>query len=232
MMDAANKFQASIGLRLKTEMAKLGLSAAELAKRSDVKPSFIYDIIHGKSSNPSTIKLARVAESLGVSLPYLIGKSEHAGQNDRSTHRFDEAPAGDYVAVSSMLVDASAGAGSVVTVEREGKPYFFRRAWIRDRLGVTPADLRMIFIRGDSMEPTLCHNDMVLVDISKKFPSPPGIFILFDGFGLVAKRLEFVTNSNPPSLRIISDNLQYSTYERALEETHIIGRVVWFAREM
>jgi phage repressor protein C with HTH and peptisase S24 domain len=220
----------ALGDRLREEMAKAGINGSELAKRSGVKPSFIYDIISGKSGNPSTVKLARVAEGLGISLNQLIGQQAVGLEAGISSHAPEDEH--DFVVISSIRVQASMGGGSLVTVEKEGEPYYFRRSWIRDRLGVHPSQLRMIFVRGDSMEPTLCNNDIVLVDMSKKTPSPPGVFVLFDGFGLVAKRLEFLSNSNPPCIRIMSDNPQYSAYNRTAEETHIIGRVVWFAREI
>lgn len=63
-------------------------------------------------------------------------------------------------------------------------------------------------------------------------PTLPGIFVLFDGLGLVAKRLEHVVNSDPPTVRIISDNPLYAPYERSAEEVNIIGRIRWFAREV
>jgi SOS-response transcriptional repressor LexA len=50
--------------------------------------------------------------------------------------------------------------------------------------------------------------------------------------GLVAKRLEHVANSDPPRLRIISENPSYKPYEVSSEEVNIIGRMRWFAREM
>src|ERR1700722_8204055 len=59
--------------RLKIEMKKRGIASTGLAKLADVKTSFLYDVISGKSANPSTVKLARVAQSLGVSLAYLVG---------------------------------------------------------------------------------------------------------------------------------------------------------------
>lgn len=221
----------SIGQRLRTEMKKRGVTSAELAKRADVKTSFIYDVISGKSANPSTIKLARVAEMLGVDLSYLVGRADaqiHAIFPDRKKPASD-----DYVTVPRVMVDVSAGGGTIVSAEQEGERYCFRRNWIRDHLGSSPSDLRMLYVRGDSMEPSLYHNDMVLIDTTKKIPSPPGIFVLYDGFGLVAKRLEYVGGDRKQQrLRIISDNAQYSTYERSAEETFIIGRVVWFAREM
>lgn len=225
-----------IGERLKLLMAERGLSATQLAKNADVKPSFIYDVVHGKSTNPSVVKLAQIATAMGVDIASLLSGqqaqdiSAHNGRTRKlqlDTERND-----NYVTISSILVEASMGGGTIVTSEERGKPYYFRQEWIRDRLGVTPDDLRMIFVRGDSMEPTLCAGDMILIDITKKSPTPPGIFVLFDGLGLVAKRLEFISNTTPPAIRIISDNGQYSAYERTIDELHIIGRVVWFAREM
>jgi len=225
-----------IGERLKLLMAERGLSATQLAKNADVKPSFIYDVVHGKSTNPSVVKLAQIATAMGVDIASLLSEqqardiSAHNGRTRKlqlDTERND-----NYVTISSILVEASMGGGTIVTSEERGKPYYFRQEWIRDRLGVTPDDLRMIFVRGDSMEPTLCAGDMILIDITKKSPTPPGIFVLFDGLGLVAKRLEFISNTTPPAIRIISDNGQYSAYERTIDELHIIGRVVWFAREM
>ena len=50
--------------------------------------------------------------------------------------------------------------------------------------------------------------------------------------GLVAKRLEHIPNSDPPRVRIISDNPIYSPYEAVADEINIIGRIRWFAREI
>jgi hypothetical protein len=47
--------------------------------------------------------------------------------------------------------------------------------------------------------------------------------VLFDGLGLVAKRLENVANSDPPTMRIISDNPVYAPYERSAGETTSSG---------
>ena len=52
----------------------------------------------------------------------------------------------------------------------------------------------MISISGDSMVPLLEHDDTVMLDCSQTRPSPPGIFILDDGVGLVAKRIEIIPN--------------------------------------
>jgi SOS-response transcriptional repressor LexA len=64
------------------------------------------------------------------------------------------------------------------------------------------------------------------VHVGRTEPSPPGVFILFDGIGLVAKRLEFLEGSEPPTVRISSSNPSYPPYERTVDEVTIIGRVV------
>ena len=74
--------------------------------------------------------------------------------------------------------------------------------------------------------------DAVLVDMTRRAPNPPGIFVLDDGMGLVAKRLEHIPNSDPPAVRVISDNKHYPEYERTADEIHIVGRIRWFAREI
>lgn len=207
--------------RLRNEIARQGISALELSRRSGMRQSFIYDILNGKSINPSTVKLAQVADALGVSLSYLAGMNVEA---------HSEAVVPEAVQIASLNVEVSAGGGAVVTEEQSGAHYYFRRSWIRDQLQVSPDKLRMLHVSGDSMAPTLHDNDVILVDVGRRVPHPPGIFVLFDGLGLVVKRLE--TAGGGGVIRILSDNAQYSAYERSIEEVNIIGRVVWFAREL
>src|SRR5690348_4227352 len=110
-----------IGQRLKFEMKKRGVTSADLAKRADVKTSFIYDIISGKSANPSTVKLARVAENLGVSLTYLVGSSQSP---DYASKAKDDT----YTVIPRITVDVTGGSSAVVSmVEHEGEPLLFRK---------------------------------------------------------------------------------------------------------
>jgi transcriptional regulator with XRE-family HTH domain len=216
-----------IGTRLKYEMKKRGVTSSELARRAEVKTSFIYDIISGKSANPSTIKLARVADGLGVSLAYLAGHSQQESPSLSDIYHADDS----CICVPRLAIDMTQGS-NITSVRQDGEPFYFRRAWIIEQLHANPADIRVASVRGDSMQPTLFHNDTVLVDMAKKNPSPPGVFMIFDGSGLVAKRLEYLADHNPPGVHVISDNAQYSNYERTVDDMRIIGRVVWFSREI
>ena len=58
-----------------------------------------------------------------------------------------------------------------------------------------PEELRKITLGGDSMEPLASRGDRLLIDISERDPVPPGIFMVWDGRGLVTKRIEHVPRS-------------------------------------
>lgn len=221
MKESRVSYKNSIGQQLKLHMQRQQLNSAELAKRSDVKTSFIYDVLSGKSANPSPVKLARLADVLGISLSRLVSGNEHVGVV--ATDDFTAIPR-----ITLRMVD-----GKNMTVrEEKAEPYYFRSLWINERLAASVDDLRMLSVQGDSMQPTLHHGDLIMINMAKTTPSPPGIFVLYDGAGLVIKRLEYLPHSAPARIRIISDNPLYSSYERLPEEMYIIGRAVWFAREM
>ena len=84
---------------------------------------------------------------------------------------------------------------------------------IRHEFRAKPDDLRMITVDGDSMEPLLSSGDRIMIDVSRNLPSPPGIFVIWDGLGLVAKRIEHVPHSDPLRVVLKSLNPQYDSYE-------------------
>jgi len=135
-------------------------------------------------------------------------------------------------AVPEVNINASAGGGALVDHERRGDNWYFPASWLRHELRAEAENLRIISIDGDSMEPILEAGDKILIDTSRKAPSPPGIFVLYDGMGLVAKQLEPVPNTEPARVLIRSANPRYQDYERTVDEVSIIGRVVWYARRV
>ncbi|TWG99190.1 phage repressor protein C with HTH and peptisase S24 domain [Ochrobactrum sp. J50] len=215
--------------RLRARAEQMGLNAREVAEQARVNRSFVYDIMRGRSERPNLEKLDKVAAIIKVDRNWLLhGKGVVDGDEPVME---DEADA--FVAIPSVQVTASMGGGKLVADEVEnGEPYHFRSSWITHRLRANPANLRIMHVEGDSMMPTLHDGDVVLVDLARCMPTPPGIFVLFDGMGLVAKRLEHIPNSEPPQVRIISDNTFYSPYERTADEIRIIGRIRWFGREI
>ena len=207
-----------IAQQLRLHIQKSKLSTAELARRSEVKPSFITDIMCGKSTNPSGIKLARVSHALGVSIATLIGMQEQeppAGSTE-----------GDYSAID--CISARTQASDRLPPE----PYYFRRSWIEQKLGAAPENLRIYHVEGDAMAPTFYNGDMVMIDIARRVPSPPGIFLLHDSMGLSLRRLEPLPHSDTGSIEVMCDNPRYTHFTAPLANLNITGRVIWFSREM
>ena len=137
------------------------------------------------------------------------------------------------VAIPEIDVRAAAGAGAIHEgLEETKEVWYFPDPVIRHEFRARPADLRVITVQGDSMDPVLSSGDRIMIDTSQRVPVPPGIFVIWDGMGLVAKRIEHKLDTELPKLIIKSINPDYETYERDAEEVHVIGRVVWAARRL
>jgi transcriptional regulator with XRE-family HTH domain len=209
--------------RLKVQMDDTGMNAREIAERASVGRSFIYDILSGKSANPTVSKLAAVAEILGVSVPYLINGEDEGDEYSSGRQNF--------ITISPISALLSPEGELVIEKASRVAGLSFHKSWIKKRLKIDQENLCIVYVQGDAMTPTLQHEDMLLIDMSQQSPTPPGLYVLYDGIGLAVKRLEYIAGSQPPSVRIISDNGKYNSYEDSLENTRIIGRVVWFSRE-
>lgn len=215
--------------RLRARIRQLGMTAADVAALAEVNRSFIYDIIRARSGRPSLERLERVATVLKVDSDWLL----HGVGHIEGRAPFADRPDDEFIAIAHAAARPSMGGGAIVEDEsRPGRDYHFRRSWIRDKLRAAPSMLRVLQVEGDSMLPTLEDGDTVLVDMNQRTPTPPGVFVLHDGMGLVAKRLEHIPMSDPPRLRIISDNPHYTPYECMAEEVNVVGRIRWFAREL
>jgi len=234
-VDSASKPAAHHGLpltlrdRLRARARQLAIAPADLATLAGVNRSFVYDILRAHSTRPSPERLDRIADVLKVDRYWLLN-GEGRVEGERPAADLAEA---EFVAIAYVAARPSMGDGSEPSDEaRPDAAYWFRRSWVRQALGTAPSRLRLLQVEGDSMLPTLEDGDTVLVDLSRKSPSPAGIFVLHDGLGLVAKRLEHVPMSELPRLRIISDNPHYAPYECLASEVTIVGRIRWFAREL
>lgn len=209
-----------LGMRLKQEMRKRGINSSELAREAGVLTSFIYDVVSGKSANPSTVKLAKVADVLGISLNHLVG-----GSNAPNTC------AGQIIIPPLLTTDLS---GVIPSSETVFLPTIgdisFSHELANHFLGGSSLNLRGFIVAGDSMKPSMEDGDFVIVDIGQRIPSPPAVFVLFDGGGLVIKRCEYIDGGT--RIRASSDNARYGSFESAANALPIVGRVVWLAQKL
>ena len=170
----------------------------------------------------------QLAALLDIDQSRLAGNNSIIGASPHQSRQF---------AVPFFDLSASAGGGNQIdlaseTAQDPDNQWGFPRQWLAKLGRRQTAALQMISISGDSMAPLLEHDDTVMLDCSQTHPSPPGIFILDDGVGLVAKRSEIIPSTTPQMLRISSENSACNIYQRRIDEVHIIGRMVWFARRL
>ena len=130
-------------------------------------------------------------------------------------------------------VGVAAGPGALnEAVEQTKATCLFADSFIRHEFAARPEDLRMITVDGDSMEPLLSSGDRILIDVNRQVPVPPGIFVIWDGMGLVAKQIERMPGSEPPKVVIKSANPEYDSYERLADEIRIVGCAVRASRRL
>jgi hypothetical protein len=137
-------------------------------------------------------------------------------------------------------IDAKAGAGNgnigehgVVTLERGGtyvghkviSEWVFPSSFLRHELHIETGGIVVLEVVGDSMSPTLESGDRIIIDTAYSRPTPDGIYVVDEGDGPMVKRLQLIRRSDPPEVRIISDNKHHEAYTLRLEDIRVIGRV-------
>lgn len=204
--------------RLSAARTEAKLSQSQLAEKAHAGQSTIAAWESGKNEpNLSTI----------LKLAVILNK-----QPEWLAFGVDGAVSSDMFYLPEYDVRALSGAGGLQDVAENNKietilhRYAFPKAEFRATFGVGPESVVVFEVVGDSMQSTLNPGEKVFVNLNDKVPSPPGIFVVWDGLGLVLKRIEYVAHSNPSKIRIISDNKAYDTYERLLDEAYIQGRVI------
>ena len=230
---------------LRRKMFDGGFTQKALAQAAGLNDTAVRDILVGRSRSPRYGTLQRLSQTLGCTIADLIGVSSPPGIGsplEQGNMDVTESPSLrpiDANATSNFInipeVEFQKPEGDVV-VTKDSMPkgtWPLPRFYLESYLGIkSPADLVVIEVVGDSMEPALRPGDRVLVNTGDRLPSPPGIFVLWDGIGIVLKRLENIHGATPATFRIMSENPQHRTYELSADTADVIGRVVWMARRI
>lgn len=122
------------------------------------------------------------------------------------------------------------GGGSLETSNRVLGYYAFRKEWLTSKGNIE--SMRLMRVTGESMEPTIEDDDVVMVDFSQSDIFAGKIYAVRIDDEIVVKRLE----KKPGKLVLVSDNRKhYEPLEIELAEyanVEVLGRVVWMAREV
>ncbi|UAT43440.1 LexA family transcriptional regulator [Anaplasmataceae bacterium AB001_6] len=202
VLDVSNEDEYSDGIvivdRLRDRMKEMGINARQLAEKSKVGRSFVYDILNGKSKNPTSSKLNSICSELKIPMSYLLNERNHI--NNLNNYHY----------ISSL---GSKDDTADILINKNLLPYV--------DLDCTE---NLIYYRicDDSMDPILPFNSIAI--INKNYNSiNNGIFLIQDQLGLSVRRIESnITNGN---ITVITENKRYTHYECELSKIKIIGKV-------
>ena len=138
----------------------------------------------------------------------------------------------EYIYVPKYNIQASAGHGAIAENEMVVDHLAFKSDWVSTKLGADPKALVLITAVGDSMEPTIQEDDLLLLNTAENEVREDGIYCIKNEFTLQIKRIQRMIGSE---LVVKSDNTAYQPFTVTpdqLELLEVVGRVVWYGRQI
>lgn len=217
----------ALALRLKAAVEGAG-GSKQVADRAGVPLRTLNSYVAG-AADPKVTKLQRIAEACGVSVEQLLGRKLPSvpAENGILVGSLGD----DIVFVPRLDVRASAGRG------RSNVDYGVERIplslpWLQ-MIGVSsPRNVEMLWAEGDSMEDTIKHGDMLLLDRGIDGLVNGCIYVFVVSELVVVKRLQLLFDG---SLVLSSDNPKYKAETITPDRKHeltIEGRVKWYGRSL
>jgi phage repressor protein C with HTH and peptisase S24 domain len=229
-----------IGIKKRLKKLQGGQSGAGFARHCGIAQTTMSGYLTG-SSSPGLKAIEQIAAACNVS-PAWLATGEKAYQplaEDQVNLQLGSSQGGkpkdkDYYPIPLYDVQASAGPGAYIDGEQVQDVMALRKNWIQNELHLDPAHLSLIFVQGDSMEPTMHSGDTVLIDQREDQDLTDGVWALrIDGALLVKRVQKFpggkitIKSDNQylyPAYDIMSDNVP--------DDLKFIGRVVWVGKRM
>lgn len=171
----------------------------------------------------------KAARKLGVSLDYLVGLTDDPTPSaelliEGITPEIRQLPGAQPVPVRRLRTAAGSGA---LDLDEEVKAYaYFRHEWM-SRHGLVADRCSIINVTGESMEPTLPEDSVILVDHNRKRRLKGRIYVARKSDGLVVKRAGKDDSGN---WLLVSDHPAWEP--EPWGEAEVIGAVKWMAKEL
>jgi phage repressor protein C with HTH and peptisase S24 domain len=209
-------------------MAEMGVSQSELARRCDVQQSTIWKLLHEPKKGFKQIHV--IARALGTTPAYLMGEV------DNSSEGYIAPPTAATLAnelgiVGVRELDLTLGMGATyLDVPVTEKLRYFDKEWLSQHTRTAPENLIFAQGMGDSMEPTIHHSDLLLIDTAQRHLNMADKIwaVAYANCGAV-KRLRpradggvAMSSDNP----LVSDQIAFDG------EMQLLGRVVAIVRKM
>ncbi|MGR6833623.1 XRE family transcriptional regulator [Aliivibrio wodanis] len=197
-------------------------SVRSFSLRCGISESVIRKYLNG--SYPVMDKMPRIAEAAGKSMEWLVAGSDPQKSSDCLDPN-------EFALIPGYNIQVSAGHGVVNEENSTPTRYLaFRRKWLKFR-GFNESDLAVVWVKGDSMEPTIHNNDTIVVNMNKNTPTDGHLYIFRHGDDLSVKRYQNMLGA----WRLISDNQLYSPLDIPKEEQNqfeVIGQVVHISKDI
>lgn len=215
-----------IAERISLRRKLLGYSQVTLGGLIGVSQASIQRLESGETQHARNV--LRLAAALQTTPEYLTGETDDPASERLSESRlpYGGPPTEHGDTVEVAVSDVTYGMGgafvddgaSETTIER------FPRSFIRQFTKGPVAGLYFATGIGDSMQPTIHHNDLVLIDRSKNaLRVSDQLWALSAGAIAMIKRVRVMPDG---SVLLVSDNADVSDYPVGEDELHLIGRVV------
>lgn len=143
------------------------------------------------------------------------------------------APRPELAYVRSVNISLGMGNPAVVEDYPDTELVPFNLGFIRAITNAPTEQLVILGGHGESMEPTLLRNDMLLIDTSQRQPLVSDLIWAFHyaGGGMI-KRLRRIRDNGRDRFLIISDNAAVPDQGADIEDVHVIGKLIWVGRKM
>jgi SOS-response transcriptional repressor LexA len=193
------------------------------AKAMSVAETTLDNYRSGKSQ-PKFLELLNLAQATSLGVGFLaegIASSSELSSQDAN---------GSFLKLPFFAAEAAAGFGRIALEELPAGSVAFERAFLRS-LGASPDNCFVMKSRGDSMQPTIPDDSILVVDQSQTEKIEHGCLYVFRVADvLLVKRARWHMDGK---LELSSDNTAYQP--EFLDQTHadtlsVLGRVVYFCR--
>lgn len=171
---------------------------------------------------PDSALLMRICERYEVNPGWLLmGTPEQVPTPNASEYL---ANLDDYALISLYMAPED-------TESTAEEPLAIKRSWL-SQLRANPQDLKLFYVEGESMKPTLYPGDIVLANLHATAVHD-GIYVLKIENVLLIKRLQRIAAD---AIRVSSDNATYKPWTMQVselaEKSVILGRVVRACRRL
>lgn len=206
--------------RLSKALADKDMTAAELSRLSGVNEGAISQYRNG-AYKASQRNLEKIAQALGVSIPWLMGAVDDPPQ---------PATAGAALISFPVIAAVKAGYDGQAREEYTGS---LESIPAEDLHGRSPEDFMVLRVNGNSMYPLLLDGDRILVERTASVDSGSLAVVLYNGEEATVKRVRYVYGED--WLELIPQNPEYQTKRIEgpdLEECRVLGRVLKLIRTL